>query len=79
MAENSDEARATITKSLDLLSKAHANKSMSALPRLFSEYKRDELVGIYQGKETSAQKQPIYDMLVAINASQSSFWRKILQ
>lgn len=79
MAANSDEARGSITKSLDLLKKAHANKSMSALPRLFSEYKRDELVGIYQGKETSAQKQPIYDMLIAINASQSSFWKKILQ
>jgi hypothetical protein len=79
MAENSDEARQAITTSLDLLKQAHANKSMSALPRLFSEYKRDELVGIYQGKETSAKKQPVYDTMVAINASQSSYWRKILQ
>ena len=78
MTSNSDQARETITKSMSLLEKTYSTKSRSALPRLFSEYKRDELVGIYQGKETSAKKQKVYDILTKVNASQSNYWKKLL-
>lgn len=79
MATNSDEARNAITESMKLLKTARSNKSLSSLPQLFSEYKRDELVGIYSGKETSAKKQELYDFLVKLNASQSSYWKKMLE
>lgn len=78
MVANSDQARETISKSMELLEKTYSTKSRSALPRLFTEYKRDELVGIYQGKDTSAKKQKVYDILVKVNASQSNYWKKLL-
>lgn len=79
MVSSSDEARAAITEAIGLLKTAKSNKSLSSLPQLFSEYKRDELVGIYNKQETSAKKQDIYDFLVKLNAAQSSYWKKILE
>lgn len=79
MTTNPERARQTITEAMNLLKAAHTNKSLSLLPQYFSEWKRDELVGIYNGQGTSAQKQPIYDLLVKINASQTPYWKKILQ
>ena len=79
MAGNPDQGRAAITEAMTLLKSAYTNKTLSALPRLFSEYKRDEIVGIYNGYETKTVKQPIYDTLVKINASQSTYWKKILE
>lgn len=77
MAENSDEARSAITEALGLLDQAHKAKSMSQLPQLFTEYKRDELVNIYSGKGTAAEREEIYNILFGINASQSNYWDKL--
>ena len=52
---------------------------MSMLPQLFTEYKRDELVNIYKGKGTAKEKEEIYENLMAINASQSTYWQKLKQ
>lgn len=79
MAENTDRGRAGITKAMDFLKKAKENKSMSMLPQLFTEYKRDELVSIYHGKGTAKNKEEIYQTLSSINASQVSYWRKLKQ
>lgn len=79
MTTNVERARQSITDALTLLGKAHEAKSLSPLPQLFTEYKRDELVGIYSGQGTSAQKQPVYDLLVKLNASQSPYWKRLLE
>lgn len=79
MAENSDLARNAITESISLLKEARENKSLSVWPQVFSEYKRDELVGIYRGQGTESLKQPIYDFLVKLNAAQSAYWKQILK
>ena len=79
MVENVDRGRAGITKAMGLLKQARENKSMSMLPQLFTEYKRDELVSIYHGKGTPQNKQEIYETLTKINASQGSYWRKLKQ
>ena len=79
MAADTDLGREAITASLNLLATALSNKYRSKLPRIFTEYKRDELVSIYQGQQTSAQKEPIYEILSKINASQSSYWKKLRQ
>ena len=47
MSANADRGRATITESLELLKKAKQAQSTSALPTLFTEIKKDELVNIY--------------------------------
>ncbi len=77
MASNADRGRANITTALDLLKASKENKPLSSLPQLFTEIKRDELVNIYKGKGTANEKEAIYEMLMGINPSQSSYWRKI--
>lgn len=77
MAENADRGRAAITEAVGLLKQAKQDKPMSMLPQLFTEYKRDELVGIYQGKGTAKDKESVSETLMSINASQSSYWNKI--
>lgn len=77
MAENPERGRSGITAAMDLLKQARENKPMSMLPQLFTEYKRDELVSIYKGKRTSNEKEKIYETLMGINASQSSYWNQI--
>lgn len=77
MTENTDTARAHITKSLELLSQAREQKTMSALPVIFTDIKRDEIVSIYSGKGTPQERQKVYDIVFRINASQNNEWEKI--
>lgn len=79
MATNSERARASITEALQLLQTAKENKPMSSLPQLFTEIKRDELVNIYHGKGTANDKEKLYDMLMSINPSYSTYWHKLRQ
>ncbi len=76
MAQNADRGRAKITNSLEELKKAKENKPMSALPQLFTETKKDELVNIYS-KGTQTEKEEVYNMLVDINPGQTNDWEKI--
>ena len=77
MTENTDTARAAITASLELLKQAREQKTMSALPVIFTDIKRDELVSIYSGKGTAEERKKVYDIVFAINASQSNYWEKL--
>lgn len=77
MSENVERGRAAITQALELLNKAYDNKSMSALPQIFTEFKRDELLNIYKGHASSQEKDKVVNILTRINASQSSYWRDI--
>ena len=77
MEENTDTARAQITQAMTLLSKAREQKTMSALPVIFTDIKRDELVSIYSGKGTPEERQKVYDIVFRINASQSNYWEKL--
>jgi hypothetical protein len=47
------------------------------LPQIWTDYKRDEIANIYEGKGTQKEKQAIYDMLMSINAAQNEAWEKI--
>ena len=77
MTENTDTARAAITASIELLKQARDQKTMSALPVIFTDIKRDELVNIYSGKGTAEEREKVYDIVFAINASQSNYWEKL--
>ena len=77
MAENAERGRAAITASFEQLAKARENKAMSLLPQLFTEYKADEIVNIYQGKSTQKEKDFLVDLLGRINASKNSSWNRI--
>ncbi|MCM1108777.1 MAG: DUF4835 family protein [Clostridium sp.] len=78
MADNAKQGRATVTEAVRLFKQAHENKTMSLLPQIFTDIKRDELVNIYgNNKATQAEKQEVYDILSRINASQNTYWDKI--
>ena len=78
MANNAERGRTEISTALEeQLKKAHDNKPLSLLPQIWTDYKKDELVNIYKGKGTQKEKQAIYDLLSAINASQNPSWEKI--
>lgn len=76
MSANADRGRATITESLELLRKAKLAKSTSALPSLFTEIKKDELVNIYS-QGINKEKQSVKELLSQINPSLSNQWDAI--
>ena len=78
MANNADRGRVNITEALEKgLKVAHEQKPLSLLPQIWTDYKRDELANIYQGKGTQKEKETVYDLLLNINASQSNAWDQI--
>ncbi len=79
MSDNAERGRTGITEAMSLLKQAKENKSMSLLPQIFTEYKRDELLSIYKGHGNSKEKEEIAETLARINASQNSYWRQLKQ
>lgn len=77
MADNTDTGRSAIAEAIQLLENSKNARTMSHLPQLFSEYKRDELVNIFQDHGTTEEKNNVADILTSINASQTEFWDKI--
>lgn len=77
MTENADTARAAITEAIELLQQAREQKSMSALPVIFTDIKRDELVNIYSGRGKAEERNKVYDIVFKINASQNEYWEKL--
>lgn len=80
MATNVERGRTNITTALqDDLKKAHEDRPLSLLPQIWTDFKRDELSGIYQGKGTEKERESVYEILFSINASQNNVWEKIKQ
>ncbi len=78
MASNVNRGRDNVTAALEeCLQKSKDNKPLSMLPQIWTDYKRDELVNIYQGKSTPKEKEKVYEILFRMNASQSDAWNKI--
>ena len=76
MAQNAERGRSNITTSLALLDKARQDKPMSALPQLFTEIKKDELLGIYS-KGTTKEKEEVVRILSLVNPSYISDWEEL--
>ena len=76
MSANADRGRATITESLNLLMQAKQAKSTSALPILFTEIKKNELISIYS-EGINKEKQQVKDLLGNVNPSLSNDWNTI--
>lgn len=80
MASNVERGRTAISTALEEgLKKAHENRPQSLLPQIWTDYKKDELANIYNGKGTPKEKETVYDILFSINASQNNAWTKIKQ
>lgn len=79
MAESTETARAAIAQAINLLKESHEDKSLSQLPQIFTDFKRDELVSIFTGKGEASEREAIYDILFRINPSQNTYWEKLKQ
>lgn len=78
MANNAERGRTQVTTALqEHLKKAHEDKPLSMLPQIWTDFKRDELASIYEGKGTQKEKEAIYELLFSINASQNNAWERI--
>lgn len=78
MANNVERGRTNISTAIENdLKKCHEDKPLSALPQIWTDFKRDELAQIYRGKGTPKEKERIYNILFSINASQQNAWEKI--
>ncbi len=77
MSSNADRGRTAITDALEMLAEAHKAKAMSLLPQVFTDFKRDELVGIYRGHGTANEKNKVYEILADINVAQTAEWKKL--
>lgn len=78
MESNVERGRTAITDALEKnLKKAHEDRPMSLLPQLWTEFKNEELSGIYKGKGTQKEKEKVYQILFDINPSQNRYWDKI--
>lgn len=78
MATNVERGRTNISEALEKgLKVAHEQKPLSLLPQIWTDFKRDEIANIYEGKGTQKEKQAIYEMLMNINAAQNNAWEKI--
>lgn len=71
---NTDTGRKHITAAVMLLGKAREAKSMSYLPQLFTEVKRDELINIYKGQGQADERQKLTEILSRINPSFNNYW-----
>ncbi len=78
MATNVERGRTNISEALEKgLKVAHEQKPLSLLPQIWTDFKRDEIANIYEGKGNQKEKQAIYEMLMSINAAQNNAWEKI--
>ena len=77
MATSPDSARAAIAEGLDLLKQAHEAKTMTQVPQLFTEYKREELLNIFETNVFFFKQKTAYEILFAIDASQNESWKKL--
>lgn len=71
MVENPDEARAAILEALGELDVAHQARTMSSLPQLFTEFKRDEIINIFADKGKSDERTRVFEILSRVDPSQT--------
>ena len=79
MVENVETSRDAIKEALNLLDQSRTAKSMSHLPQLFTEYKKEELINIFSGKGKSDEREAVYNILFNTNPALSSDWDRIKQ
>ena len=76
MFREPDRGREEIAKSLEFLQAGYQERPLSYFPKLFTEYKQEELVNIFS-KGDEKEKKKVVEILSGINPSLSSSWDKI--
>ena len=76
MFSEPDRGREEIAKSLELLQAGYQERPLSYFPKLFTEYKQEELINIFS-KGPDKERKKVVEILSGINPSLSSSWDKI--
>lgn len=79
MSEGVEAGREAVLAALYLLADAHEAKSMSSLPTIFTDIKRDEVVSIFTKQGEASMREEVYNLLFKLNPSQNNYWEKIKQ
>ena len=77
LCDSTEKAHKALVESIELLDQARQARSMSNVPQLFTEYKKEELVNIFSTHENQEERERVYSILFAINPSQNNSWEKI--
>ena len=77
LCDSTEKAHTAMVESMELLDQARQARTMSNVPQLFTEYKKEELVNIFSKHENQQERLRVYDILFAINPSQNTSWEKI--
>lgn len=77
LCNSTEKAHTALVESMELLDQARQARTMSNVPQLFTEYKKEELVNIFSKHENQQERLRVYDILFAINPSQNPSWEKI--
>jgi hypothetical protein len=78
MSKNVEEARATIVKTLQEVQKVYKLAPNSIFLKTFFDAKSDEMVNIFKGLPTNAEKQKVIDILSQIDFANANKYQKIL-
>ena len=78
LCDSTEKAHTALVESMELLDQARQARSMSNVPQLFTEYKKEELVNIFSKQGSSSEREKIYDLVMRLNASQNTYWEKIM-
>lgn len=77
LCDSTEQAYKALMESMEMLDQARQAKSMSTVPQLFTEYKKEELVNLFSEHKNQQEKLRVYNILFAINPSQNPSWEKI--
>ena len=77
LCDSTEKGQTALVESILLLDQARQAHSMSTVPQLFTEYKKEELVNIFSNHPVEEERLKVYDILFAINPSQDNSWEKI--
>ena len=77
LCDSTEKAHTALVECMELLDQARQARTMSNVPQLFTEYKKEELVNIFSKHENQQERLRVYDILFAINPSQNPSWEKI--
>lgn len=77
LCDSTEKAYPTLVQSMELLDQARQGRTMSNVPQLFTEYKKEELVNIFSKHANQQERLRVFEILFAINPSQNPSWEKI--
>lgn len=79
MFKDADAGRRVINECIGMLKEAYDNRPLAYITKLFTEYKKEELVNIYSKKGIADEKKEVVKVLMEISPSQSDAWDRILK